>query len=80
VWHLEEFLPPDPVEDGGELEVHSYPLEQSHIIYMSVNILSMAEGLEPHQLLIGTDGDVGGVFNHASGLRRRVARLPSPVR
>jgi hypothetical protein len=63
------------MEDGGELEVHSYPLEQAHIVYMSVSILSTAEGLEPYQFLMGTDGDVGVVFNHASVLCRRVAQL-----
>jgi hypothetical protein len=62
------------VEDGGELEVHSYPLEQAHIVYMSVNILSTTERLKPHQqFLMGTDGDVSVVFNHASSLCRRVA-------
>jgi hypothetical protein len=61
------------VKDGAELKVHSYPLEQDHIIYMSVNILSMADGLESHQLLMGMDGDVDVVFNNASGLCRRVA-------
>jgi hypothetical protein len=68
------------MEDGGDLVVHSYPLEQTYIVDTSVSILSMAEGLEPHQLLMGTDGDVGVIINHASGLCRRVARLPGPVR
>jgi hypothetical protein len=67
------------MEDSGELELHSYPLEQAHIVYMIVYILSTVEGLEPHQLLMGTDGDVNVIFNHASGLCRRVARLPDPV-
>jgi hypothetical protein len=79
-WCLDEFLPSNRTEDGGELEVHSYPLEQVHIVCMSVNIISTAEGLEPHQLLMGMDGDVGVIFNHASSLCRRVARLLTAVR
>jgi hypothetical protein len=47
---------------------------------MSVNILSTVEGLEPQQLLMGMDGGVGVVFNHASGLCRWVARQHGPVR
>jgi hypothetical protein len=61
------------MEDGGVLEVHSYSLDQAHIIYMSVSIFSMVERLEPHQLLMGTDGDVGVIFKHAFGLCKRVA-------
>jgi hypothetical protein len=34
------------MKDGGELEVYSYPLEKAHIVYMSVSILLMVEGLE----------------------------------
>jgi hypothetical protein len=79
VWHLEEFLPSYHMEDGGELEVHSYPLEQTHIIDMSLSILLMVEGLEPHQLLMGTKIGVGVIINHSSGLCRRVARLLGPV-
>jgi hypothetical protein len=28
---------------------------------------------------MGTDGDVGVIFNHASSLCRRVAQLPRPM-
>jgi hypothetical protein len=73
-------LPSDYVEDGGKLEVHSYPLEQAHIVYTSMSILPMAEGLKPHQLLMGTDGDVGVILNHATSLCKRIAQLPDPVR
>jgi hypothetical protein len=50
------------MEDDGELKVHSYPLEQNHIINTCVSILSTAEGLEHHQLLMGTNGDVGVII------------------
>jgi dihydrodipicolinate synthase/N-acetylneuraminate lyase len=66
------------VEDDGELEVHS--LKKAHIIYTSVNIFSTVEGLNPHQLLMGMDGDVSVILNLASGLWRRVAQLPNPMR
>jgi hypothetical protein len=59
--------------------IQSYPLEQTHIVNMSVSILSMQEGLEPHQLLMGTDGDVSVFINHASNLCRKVAQLLGPV-
>jgi hypothetical protein len=73
VWCLEEFLPTYRMEDGGELKVHSYPLEQTHVVDMSVNILSMVKELKPHKLLMGMDGDVGVIINNASGLCGRVA-------
>jgi hypothetical protein len=34
------------VEDGGELKVHSYPLEQTHVVDTSVSIISMVKGLD----------------------------------
>jgi hypothetical protein len=67
-------------EDGGKLDVHTYCLEQTHIVYMSVSLLSTIEGLEPHQLLVVVDDDVGVVFHHgSSSLCRRVARLSGPM-
>jgi hypothetical protein len=47
--------------------------------YMNVNLLSTAEGLEPHQLLMDTDGDGNVILYHSSGFCRRVAWLPSLV-
>jgi hypothetical protein len=68
------------VEDGGKLDVHQYSLEQTHIVYTSVSVLSTAEGLEPHQLLVVVDGDVVVIFNHeSSSFCRRVAQLRSLV-
>jgi hypothetical protein len=67
------------MEDGGELEVHSYPLEETHIIDTSVSILSMVEGLKPHQLLIGMDGDADVIVNHSTSLCRRIAQLPDSM-
>jgi hypothetical protein len=40
-----EFSPTNSPEDEGNLFVHSNPLEQVHIIYMSVTKLSLAERL-----------------------------------
>jgi hypothetical protein len=38
-----EFSPTNSLEDEGKLFIHSNPLEQVHIIYMSVTKLSLAD-------------------------------------
>jgi hypothetical protein len=53
-----EFSPTNSLEDEGKLFIHSNPLEQVHIIYMSVTKLSMAERLILLHLLCATDGNV----------------------
>jgi hypothetical protein len=40
-----EFSPTNSLEDEGKLFIHSNPLEQVHIIYMSVTKLSLADRL-----------------------------------
>jgi hypothetical protein len=58
VWRLVEFLPSDGAKDGRKLDVHPHSLEQTHIVYTSVSVLSNAEGLKPLQFLVVADGDV----------------------
>jgi hypothetical protein len=40
-----DFSPANSPEDEGKLFIHSNPIEQVHIIYMSVTKLSLAERL-----------------------------------
>jgi hypothetical protein len=50
-----EFSPTNSLEDEGKLFVHSIPLKQVHIIYMSVTKLSLVERLILLHLLSATD-------------------------
>jgi hypothetical protein len=59
-----EFFPTNSLEDEGKLFVHSSPLEQVHIIYMSVTKLSFAKRLILLHLLGATDGNVIAVRGH----------------
>jgi hypothetical protein len=43
-----EFSPTNSSEDEGKIFVHSNPLEQVHIVYMSVTNLSLVERLVLH--------------------------------
>jgi hypothetical protein len=51
-----ELFPTYGLEDGGKLLLQTNPLKQVHIINMSVNKLSIAEGL----VLLHLRGGVGG--------------------
>jgi hypothetical protein len=59
-----EFSPTNSPEDVGKLFVHSNPLEQVHIIYMSVTKLSLLERLILLHLLGATNGNVITVHGH----------------
>jgi hypothetical protein len=53
-----EFSPTNSPKDEGKLFVHSNPLEQVHIIYMSVIKLLLAERHILLHLLRATDGNI----------------------
>jgi hypothetical protein len=53
-----EFSPTNSPKDEGKHFVHSNPLEQVHIIYMSVIKLSLAERHVLLHLLSATDGNI----------------------
>jgi hypothetical protein len=59
-----EFFPTNSPEDEGKLFIHSNPLEQVHIVYMSVTKLSLVERLVPLHLLGATDRNVVAVRGH----------------
>jgi hypothetical protein len=59
-----EFFPTDGLEDGGKFFIQTNPLEEVHIVDMSVSKLSMAEGLILVHVLSGADGDVIAVRGH----------------
>jgi hypothetical protein len=59
-----EFSLTNSLENEGKLFVHSNPLEQVHIVYMSVTKLSLAERLVLLYLLGATDGNVIAVRGH----------------
>jgi hypothetical protein len=59
-----EFSPTNSLEDEGKLFIHSSPLEQVHIVYMSVTKLSLVERLILFHLLGAMDGNVVTVRGH----------------
>jgi hypothetical protein len=59
-----EFSPANSSNNEGKLFVHSNPLEQVHIVYMSVTKLSLVERLVLLHLLGATDGNVTTVHGH----------------
>jgi hypothetical protein len=59
-----EFSPTNCLEDEGKLFIHSNPLKQVHIIYMSVTKLSTVERLILLHLLGATDGNVIAIHGH----------------
>jgi hypothetical protein len=71
-----EFSPTNSPEDEGKLFIHSNPLEQVHIIYTSVNKLSLAERLVLLHLLGATDGNVIIVCGHRNVMVCKIADLP----
>jgi hypothetical protein len=75
------FSPTNSLEDEGKLFIHSSPLEQVHIIYMSVTKLSLAERLVLLHLLGATDGNVVAIRGHRSIIVCKIADRPhGPVR
>jgi hypothetical protein len=76
-----EFSPTNSPEVEGKLFIHSNPLEQIHIIYMSVSKLSLAERLVLLHLLGAMDGNVITVHGHRNVIMCKIAdRPPSLVR
>jgi hypothetical protein len=72
-----EFSPTSSLEDEGKLFVHSNPLEQVHIVYMSVTKLSLAERLILFHLLGAMDGNVVTVRGHRNVIVCKIADRPS---
>jgi hypothetical protein len=68
-----EFSPTNSPEDEGKLFIHSNPLEQVHIIYMSVTKLSLAERLVLLHLLGVTNGNVIAVHDHRNIIMCKIA-------
>jgi hypothetical protein len=68
-----EFSPTNSPEDEGKLFVHSNPLEQVHIVYMSVTKLSLAERLVLLHLLGATNGNVIAVHGHRNIIMCNIA-------
>jgi hypothetical protein len=71
-----EFSPTNSRVDEGKLYVHSNPLEQVHIIYMSVTKLLLAEGLILLHLLGATDGNDIAVRGHRNVIVCKIADRP----
>jgi hypothetical protein len=59
-----EFSQTNSPEDEGMLFVHSSPLEQVHIVYMSVTKPSLAERLVLLRLLGAMDGNIITIHGH----------------
>jgi hypothetical protein len=71
-----EFSPSNSPEDEGKLFIHSSPLQQVHIIYMSVTKLSLIERLVLLHLLGGTDGNVIAVGDHRNVIVCKIVDQP----
>jgi hypothetical protein len=68
-----EFSPTNSPEDEWKLFINSNPLEQVHIVYMSVTKLSLAERLLLLHLLGATDGNVIAVCGHRNVIVCKIA-------
>jgi hypothetical protein len=68
-----EFSLTNSLENEGKLFAHSNPLEQVHIVYMSVTKLSLAERLVLLHLLGATDGNVITVRGHMNAIMCKIA-------
>jgi hypothetical protein len=71
-----EFFPTNSSEGEGNLFVHSNPLEQVHIVYMSVTKHSHAERLILIHLLGAMDGNVIAVHGHRNVIVCMIADRP----
>jgi hypothetical protein len=71
-----EFSPTNSPKDEGKLFIHSNPLEQVHIIYMSVTKLSLVERLILLHLLGATDGNIVAVHGHRNVIVFKIADRP----
>jgi hypothetical protein len=70
------FSPINSLEDEGMLFIHSNPLEQVHIVYMSVTKFSLIERLILLHLLGATDGNVVTVRGHRNFIVCKIADRP----
>jgi hypothetical protein len=68
-----EFFQTNSVEGEGKLFVHSNPLEQVHIVYMSVTKLLLVERLILLHLLSATDGYVIVICGHRNVIVYKIA-------
>jgi hypothetical protein len=71
-----EFSPTNSPEDEGKLFIHSNPLEQVHIVYMSVTNLSMTERLILLHLLSVTDGNAIAIHGHRNIIVCKIVDQP----
>jgi hypothetical protein len=71
-----EFSPTNSLEDEGKLFIHSNPVEQVHIIYISVTKLSLAERIVLLHLLGAMDGNVVTVRGHRNVVVCKIADRP----
>jgi hypothetical protein len=71
-----EFSPTNSPEDEGRLFVHSNPLKQVHIVYMSVTKLLLAERHVRLHLLGATDGNVITVCGHRNIIVCKIVDRP----
>jgi hypothetical protein len=71
-----EFSPTNSPEDEGRLFIHSNPLEQVHIVYISVIKLSLVERLVLLHLLSATDGNVVTVHGHRNVIVCKIVDQP----
>jgi hypothetical protein len=76
-----EFSPTNSPGDEWKLFIHFNPLEQVHIIYMSVTKLSLVERLVFLHLLGATDGNIIAVHGHRNVIVCKITARPhGPVR
>jgi hypothetical protein len=68
-----EFSPTNSPEDEGKLFIHSNPLEQVHIVYMSVTKLSLTERLVLLHLLGAMDGNAVAGCGHRNVIVCKIA-------
>jgi hypothetical protein len=73
-----EFSPTNSLEDEGKLFVHSNPLKQVHIIYISVTKLLMAERLILLHLLGAMEGNIVAIRGHRNIVMCKIADRPPP--
>jgi hypothetical protein len=71
-----EFCLTNSPEDERKLFIHSNPLKQVHIIYMSLTKLSLVERLVLLHLLSATDGNAVIVHGHRNVIMCKIVDRP----
>jgi hypothetical protein len=71
-----EFSPTNSLEDEGKLFIHFNPLEQVHIVYMSVTKLLLVERLVFLHLLGATNRNIIAVHGHRNIIVCKIADRP----